>query len=213
MTTAKPLRRDAAENREKVLSAAGRVFAEHGPDGSVDEVARLAGVGMGTLYRRFPTKQALIDELVGDARRELLARARSAAERTDGTGLETLLVSAGELQASRRGCLHQLWNQSDAELDAMNEFRKLLFRLLEAAQTLGRIRLDVTRTDISLVLWSMRGVIETTREIAPNAWRRHLELLLAGLRPVGDGPLGGPLRQRAMTESEGRRISAVVTTN
>ncbi|MDQ1718021.1 MAG: hypothetical protein QOE89_1974, partial [Pseudonocardiales bacterium] len=62
---ARPLRRDAAENRERLLDAAIQVFAEHGLDAGVDEVARVAGVGTGTLYRRFPTKQALIDELVG----------------------------------------------------------------------------------------------------------------------------------------------------
>src|ERR1700759_2475171 len=103
--TTRALRRDAAENRKRILDAAGRVFAEHGLDGSVEEVARVAGVGMGTLYRRFPTKQALIDELVGEARRGLLARARAAAEYSDGTGLEVLLVSAGALQAEQLGCL------------------------------------------------------------------------------------------------------------
>ena len=59
-TQEKPLRRDAAENRQRLLDAAGRVFAEHGPDAGVDEGARVVGVGMGTLYRRFATKQALI---------------------------------------------------------------------------------------------------------------------------------------------------------
>jgi AcrR family transcriptional regulator len=206
-TDARPLRRDAAENREKLLDAAGRVFAEHGLDGSVDEVARLAGVGMGTLYRRFPTKQALIDELVGGARRELLALARTADELTDGTGLEQLLWSAGEFQAGQLGCLHQVWDQSDAELDAMRDFRRILARLLTDAQTCGRIRDDVTRTDLSLVLWSARGVVETTRAVAPDAWRRHLELLIAGLRPVGSGPFVGPLRERPLREVEARRIT------
>jgi AcrR family transcriptional regulator len=201
----RPLRRDAAENREKLLDAAGRVFAEHGLDGSVDEVARLAGVGMGTLYRRFPTKQALIDELVGGARRELLARAQ-AAEVLDGGGLEQLLWSAGEFQAGQLGCLHQVWDQSDAELDAMRDFRRILARLLTDAQNAGRVRADVTRTDLSLVLWSVRGVVETTRTVAPGAWRRHLELLIAGLRPASE-PFAGPLRERPLRDAEARRIT------
>jgi AcrR family transcriptional regulator len=207
MTSARPLRRDAAANREKVLDAANRVFAAHGPDGSVEEVARQAGVGMGTLYRRFPTKQALIDELVGGARRELLALARAAEERTDGTGLEQLLVSAGELQADKLGCLHQVWNESDAELDAMRDFRRILGRLLRSAQAAGRVRAEVTRADISAVFWSTRDIIETTRGIAPTAWRRHLEIFVAGLRPVTDGPFAGPLRQRPMTDDEALRIT------
>lgn len=204
---AKPLRRDAAENREKVLHAASRVFAEHGLDGSVEEVARVAGVGMGTLYRRFPTKQALIDELVGEARRGLLARAEAAAQLAEGTGLEALLFSAGQLQADQLGCLHQLWNQSDAESEALREFRNILAQLLAVAQEQGRIRNDVTRTDISVILWSIRGVIETTRGIAATAWRRHLELLIAGLRPVPDGALATELRERPMSEAQARRIS------
>jgi AcrR family transcriptional regulator len=203
----KPLRRDAAENREKLLDAAGRVFAELGMEGSVDEVARRAGVGMGTLYRRFPTKQALIDELVGEARRKLLALARSAEELTDGTGLEQLLWSAGEFQAGQLGCLHQVWDQSDAELDAMRDFRRILTRLLTDAQSSGRVRADVTRTDLSLALWSVRGVVETTRNVAPLAWRRHLELLIAGLRPVASGPFAGALAERPLRDAEARRIT------
>ena len=80
MTTVseRPLRRDAAENRRRLLDAATEVFSAHGLDGSVEEVARVAGVGMGTLYRRFPTKQDLIDTLVGDMRRELAALAQAA---------------------------------------------------------------------------------------------------------------------------------------
>ena len=202
----KPLRRDAAENREKVLEAAGRVFAEHGMDGSVEEVARLAGVGMGTLYRRFPTKQALIDELVGEGRRSLLALARTASERTDGTGLEELLWSAGRFMADQLGCLHPVWDQSDAELDAMRDFRRILGRLLHSAQAAGQVRADATRTDLSTVLWSLRGVIETTRTVAPLTWRRHLELLIAGLRPV-DGLFAGDLRERPLSDADARRIT------
>src|SRR5213596_431325 len=68
----RPLRRDAAENRERILYAAKQIFADRGLEAPVDEIARVAGVGMGTFYRHFPTKQALIDELVGDVRRRLL---------------------------------------------------------------------------------------------------------------------------------------------
>jgi AcrR family transcriptional regulator len=206
MTPARPLRRDAAENREKVLDAASKVFAEHGLDGSVEEVARLAGVGMGTLYRRFSTKQALIDELVGGARRELLTLARTAEARSDGTGLEELLLAAGALQAEQVGCLSQVWNQSDAELEAMEEFRRIVAGLLQAAQAAGRVRSDVTRTDISLIFWSVRAIMDMTRGISPSAWRRHLELLISGLRPPS-GRFTAQLGERAMSDSAARRIT------
>jgi AcrR family transcriptional regulator len=205
--TIKALRRDAAENREKVLDAAGRVFAEHGLDGSVEEVARVAGVGMGTVYRRFPTKQALIDALVGAARLELLALGRAAAELSDGTGLEQLLWSVGRFQSDRLGCSHQVWDQSDAELDAMTDFRRILSRLLQAAQAAGHIRADATRTDVTTVLWSLRGIIDTTTGVAPLAWRRHLELMIAGLRPVDGGLFAAELLERPMSDAEARRIT------
>jgi AcrR family transcriptional regulator len=205
-TLARPLRRDAAHNKQKILGAALVVFSEDGLEGSVEEVARVAGVGMGTLYRRFPTKQALIDELVGSARRELLTLARTCTELRDGTGLERLLVLAGQLQAGQLGCLQHIWDHSNAELDAMERFRDIVRDLLAESQDVGRIRPDVTSTDISMIMWSLRGVIETTRGIAPNVWRRHLEILIAGLRPT-HGPLADYLHVKAMTQTQARRVT------
>jgi AcrR family transcriptional regulator len=203
----KPLRRDAAENRERVIEAAGVVFAEHGLDAGVDEVAKLAGVGMGTVYRRFPTKQALIDELIGSLRRELLRLAEVAAERTDGTGLEELLVAVGQLQAEQAGCLQQLMQHSDAESETLREFRLRLGRLLAEAQRQGRVRTEVTRGDISMLLWSLSGVIQTTRSMAPNAWRRHLELFLAGLRPAGAAEFSQPLQEKPLTIAQAEQAT------
>jgi AcrR family transcriptional regulator len=207
-TAAKPLRRDAAENREKLLDAATRVFAERGLDASVDEVAREAGVGMGTLYRRFPHKQDLIDELVGGVRRSLLELAVGAAAVTDGTGLEQLLVGVGELQAGQPGCLPQLWTHSDAEAGVMAEFRAILATLLARAQDAGRVRRDAVSTDVTMAMWSLRGLIEMTRDTAPDAWRRHLELLIAGLRPPLDGPFDAPLAAAPLAVDAALRISS-----
>jgi AcrR family transcriptional regulator len=203
----RPLRRDAAENRQRLLDAATEVFAEHGLEAGVEEIARVAGVGMGTLYRRFPTKQDLIDTLVGDMRRELAALARAAATATNGRGLEQLLVSAGELQAGGRGCLSRLWDHSDAELGAMTAFRSTLRQLLIQAQAAGRVRTDVVSTDVWVLMWSLRGVIETTRAVAPNAWRRHLELMVAGLRPAR-GRFASELGERPLSEADARRVTS-----
>jgi AcrR family transcriptional regulator len=182
-SAARPLRRDAAQNRERLLAAASQVFADQGLDAGVEEVARAAGVGMGTLYRRFPSKQALIDELVGGMRHELLLAAQQAAPATDGTGLENLLVRAGELQAAQPACLQRLWAESDAGLDEVAQFRALLAALLASAQEHGRIRSDIVASDVSLVLLSISNLIESSGQVAPNAWRRHVEVMLAGLRP------------------------------
>ncbi|MGI8666473.1 MAG: TetR/AcrR family transcriptional regulator [Jatrophihabitans sp.] len=204
----RPLRRDAAQNRERVIEAAGQVFAEHGLDAGVDEVARLAGVGMGTLYRRFPTKQALIDELIAGLRQELLELARDAAARSDGTGLEELLLAVGQLQATRSGCLQQLLEQSDADPAGVRQFRDLLAELVESARQHARIRPDVTRGDITMIFWAVSEVIETTRAVAPQAWRRHLELLIAGLRPVGDSRFAHPLQEKPLTAGQVEQVRA-----
>jgi AcrR family transcriptional regulator len=204
-TKEKPLRRDAAANRQRLLDAAGRVFAAHGPDAGVEEVAREAGVGMGTLYRRFANKQALIDELVGKLRRELLAIARTAATASDGTGLQRLLFEAAELQAAQSGCLRRLWQYSDAEPEAIEETRRHIAQLLKAAQRQGRVRDEITPADIAVMMWSVRGVIETTSAVAPKAWRRHLELLIAGMRPAGS--TAAILTEKPLTPAEIRKIS------
>ncbi len=160
---------------------------------------------MGTLYRRFPTKQALIDEVVGEGRVRLLRLAQDAATRTDGTGLEELLWSAAEFQAEQLGYLDRLWNQSDAQLAALHEFRAIMAHLLVSAQEHGQIRPDVVRADLTVLFWSLRGVIESTRGIAPLAWRRQLELTIAGMRPVSDGRFRAELRGRALSEAEAAR--------
>jgi hypothetical protein len=91
------------------------------------------------------------------------------------------------------GCLPKLWN-TDHHL--VGTARDLIAGLLSEAQAHGRVRSDLTSTDLSLVMWSMRGVLETTRTTAPEAWRRHLDLLIAGMRPT-DGTLAHrPLSQK-----------------
>jgi AcrR family transcriptional regulator len=178
-----PLRRDAAENRRLVLDAAARVFAEHGLEASVEHIAQVAGVGIGTLYRRFPTKDALVAELVRDVLSTLCQLAADATDQPDGSGLEHFLVASSEYQAEHRGCLPRLWN-ADADDVAVHEVRRTIATLLDDAKHHGVVRQDLTSTDLTLTMWSIRGVIETTRDVAPDAWRRHLDLLLAGMRPT-----------------------------
>lgn len=178
----KVLRRDAAENRQRLPDAAALVFSERGLDASVDEIARVAGVGMGTLYPRFPTKDALISELVRQLLSDLVALADSALSASDGMGLERLLYGTGEVQASSKGYLSRLWND-DETMILKQEFRRDLVELLHLAKRHGRIREDATLTDMDLVFWAMRCAVETTRGVTDSAWRRILAIMLAGLRP------------------------------
>ena len=104
------MRSDAQKNRERLLVAAGQVFEEKGLEASVADVARAAGVGMGTLYRRFPSKDALIEALVSDVLEATIAMAEEAASCPDGTGLEHFLRAVSGYHAEHLGCLPKLWN-------------------------------------------------------------------------------------------------------
>jgi AcrR family transcriptional regulator len=201
ITTERPLRRDAAENRARLLLAAGRVFDARGLDAGVEEIAREAGVGMGTLYRRFPTKDALIEALVHDLLETIIAMARHAAQQPEGTGLEHFLEATSDYQANNPGCLPRLWH--DTEHGLVQTARRLIAELLEDAKRHHRIRDDLTSTDLNVIMWSLRGVIQSTRSLAPDAWRRHLELLTAGMRPAEHH-----LTQPALTQQQ---LDAILT--
>ena len=189
----RPLRRDAADNRLRLLTAASRVFESQGLDASVADVARAAGVGMGTLYRRFPSKEALIEALVSEVLEAHVTMAKEAALLPDGVGLESFLEASGAYQAEHLGCLPKLW---DTDHELVRTARELIANLLSNAQAHGRVRTDLTSTDLTMVMWSLRGVLQTSRGSAPHAWRRYLDLLIAGMRPT-DVPLShAPLTQR-----------------
>jgi AcrR family transcriptional regulator len=194
------LRRDAAENRELLLAAAAKVFAEQGIGAGVEEIARVAGVGVGTLYRRFPNKDALIAELVQDVLDRMSALATAATERPDGSGLEHYLEGSSAYQMEHRGCLPRLWNTS-TDNEALVQLRAKIATLLADAKRHGRVREEITATDLTMLMWSIRGVIETTRDVAPDAWRRHLGILIAGLRPSED-----TLQHKALSRAQVDRV-------
>lgn len=176
------VRRESVENRERLLLAARDVFAVKGLDAPVEEIARAAGLGMGTLYRHFPTKQSLIDELVGQLRLNLLAMVRRACRRDSADGLELFLYDAGKAHAREPGYMQFLWSRSSSEQAAVEEVLRSLDLLLDRAKAAGRVRADIVATDIWMTLWSLRGIIEITLGVAPSAWKRHLQLLIAGMR-------------------------------
>jgi AcrR family transcriptional regulator len=205
----RPMRSDALKNRERLLAAAGRVFEEKGLEASVADVARAAGVGMGTLYRHFPSKEALVEALVSEVLETTIALAEAAADRPDGAGLEQFLRESSAYQAEHLGCLPKLWI-TDHHL--VQTARDLIAGLLSDAQAHGRIRSDLRSTDISLALWSIRGVLETTGPNAREAWERHLDLLIAGMRPTDAELAHGPLGQNQIDRILARREASPVTT-
>ena len=201
----KPMRSDAVKNRERLLVAAGQVFEEKGLEASVADVARAAGVGMGTLYRRFPSKDALIEALVTEVLETTIAMAEEAATRPDGTGLEHFLQASSAYQAEHLGCLPKLWSTDHPLIPAA---RQRIADLLTDAQAHGRVRPDLKSTDISLALWSIRGVLETTGANAPEARNRHLDLLIAGMRPSASALVHRPLSQNQIDRIVATRVQA-----
>jgi AcrR family transcriptional regulator len=181
----RPLRADARRNRERVLAAARAVFSEQGRDAQMDDVARAAGVGVGTLYRHFPTKQALLGALIVDAFDRIAAEARRALEDPDPwAGLTRVLWFAAENLAGDRAFSEAM--ASDVEVPAgatagQASLTESLSALMRRAQAAGTLRPDAEIDDIPMLMCGVgMGTIKAHR--VPQAWRRHLAIVIDGLR-------------------------------
>jgi AcrR family transcriptional regulator len=209
VTTTAATRSDALRNRAKLVAAARELFAKEGVDVSVEEITRHAGVGMGTLYRHFPTKDELIDAVLEDAFDEIVDLAREAAATADAwAGLTGFFERLLELHAQNRGVkdIVALRGHGSRRAEAMRaRLRPLLARIVERAREQGTLRADFTPDDLPLVFWTANRVIELTQDVAPAYWRRYLALLLDGLRPDAATPLPEPPLTRAqLTRALGR---------
>jgi AcrR family transcriptional regulator len=177
-------RRDAVRNYHRILEAARDVLGESGADASMEEIAARAGVGVGTVYRRFANKDALIDELLRLSMCEALTAARQAMACPGGDGLERLLRGLGALFAAHARYAHLLLERS-AESAAAVEIRAAVEELTSRARAAGTLQPGVTVGDVMALIWAMRGLTETTSEVAPESWQRFLDIHLAGLRSPG----------------------------
>ncbi|HEY1970401.1 MAG TPA: helix-turn-helix domain-containing protein [Pseudonocardia sp.] len=190
------LRRDAQRNRQLLIEAATEVLSEHGLDAPLDEIARRAGVGNATLYRRFPTRDDLYEAVfakAGDDLREIGDRVLAI---KDGwTALTGYLDEVCTFMATDRG-LCDLMTERMPRSPALNEIRiyadNLVKTLLERAQRQGTARADIGLPDLILVMCSLQRVIPAVDAVAPDAWRRHLALTLDALRPAAASPLPPP---------------------
>jgi AcrR family transcriptional regulator len=196
-TTAKPpLRRDAQRNRERILEATRAAFAERGLEIGVDEIARRAGVGMGTLYRHFPTKDALIDAIVDARFAELTAAAAQALEAPDAWGgFAAFLEAAVALQGDDRGFKDALAARGPDAPRVKVARRRLhtaIERLVTRARDEGGLREDVTTEDVLVLLWATARVVERTEDIAPGQVRRFVAMHLDGLRAAAATPPPAP---------------------
>lgn len=192
----KPLRADAARNRDRLLSAAREMFAERGLDAPLEDIARRAAVSIGTLYNHFPTREALVDAIIPArlAALEQLAEA-AGADPDPWRGFVTFLEGLFALQASDRGLNDALARRYPAspELTAACE-RGMRYaeRIVTRARDAGRLRADFTLSDLVTLMWAMYQVIRESLATAPDAWRRCLAFFLDGLRTEAAHPLPGP---------------------
>jgi AcrR family transcriptional regulator len=188
--TVRPLRADARRNRERILEAAVEVFSEQGVDAQIDDVARRADLGVGTIYRHFPTKDALITELVRQKFRVFCENAREALA-DDGEPFEVFaaLLRRNATFCSRDAAVqHALsasgeaaWTNAQTEID---ELIGLTDALVRRAQDAGAMRSDVSAIDIPML---MCGVSATMAHDFPGFdWHRHLELVIDMLRSCRD---------------------------
>jgi AcrR family transcriptional regulator len=187
----RPLRRDAERNRQRILEAATEVFNERGLEVSLDDVARHAWVGVGTVYRRFPSKEDLVEALFVARIESVAALAEQAGQAADPwSGLVTFMTKAAEMLAGDVG-LRQLLMFATYGRDGVSYARQrnlpLVARLVKRAQDSGQLRPDLQPTDIPFIIFMLTDSTQFAREASPEIWRRYLSLLLDGLRPERAG--------------------------
>jgi AcrR family transcriptional regulator len=192
------LRADAARNRQRVLAAAAQVFAERGLDASLDDVAHAAGVGVGTVYRRFPNKDALVDALFEDKIENMLVLAREAATFDDAwEGFVHFVGRALEWQMRNRG-LRDVLLHSDRPCAGAARTREavtpILTDIIERAQAAGKLRPDVVVNDVPMLVTMLGAVSDYVGVNDPELWQRYMVLILDGLIAdrAGWTPLNNP---------------------
>jgi AcrR family transcriptional regulator len=176
-------RRDAVRNYHRILDAARDVLGECGANASMEEIAARAGVGVGTVYRRFAGKDALIDELLRLVLEEVLAATDQALARTDGCGLEEFLRAIGQSFADHARYADLLLERR-ADGGTAGRIRTAVDELTARARRAATVNPDITVGDVLALIWAMRGLVQTAGVVAPDAWQRFLDIHLAGLRSV-----------------------------
>ena len=176
---ARPLRADARRNRERILKAARAVFAASGREAHLDDVARRAKVGVGTVYRHFPTKDALLEALAREQFELLTQWAREAEEGPDAWAAFNAMVWRGaELQASDRALMEAVADFKPGVAEQASELHASIERLIRRAQEQGRMRPDATGSDVQLMMCGLGSVMQ----MSGDGWRRYLTVMLDGMR-------------------------------
>ena len=183
------LRADAQRNLERILGAACEVLAEYGSEASVADIAERAGVGTATIFRRFPTKDALVTAVIAQRMAELVAQVGEAlAEPDPGKAFRGFMRTVAEYNVRDR-CFCDATGtdvfQEPAVAPLVGELFEGIEALLTRAQAAGAVRKDVTAVDALVLVFAVAQSAHAVEHAAPDAWRRYLDLVLDGLRPEG----------------------------
>ncbi|QXJ20881.1 TetR/AcrR family transcriptional regulator [Actinomadura graeca] len=186
-------RADAARNRDKLVAAGAAVFGRRGLDAPLDEVARRAGVSIGTLYNHFPTRQDLFDAIFPErlaALERVAESAKAAADPWDGFVL--FIEGLFAMQAEDRGLndvLVRRFPTASGVGEACHRGAGYAAEVIDRAKRSGRLRGDFELQDLVTLMWAMSQVIRESVDAAPDAWRRCLAFYLDGLRAEAAHPL------------------------
>jgi AcrR family transcriptional regulator len=180
------LRKDAARNRQRVIDAARDLFATRGLDATLNEVAHHGGIGVGTVYRRFPTKEALFEAIFEDAIDEVVALADSGLEFDDSwRGFAWFVEQMCQATATDRGLREILFgkvgvcNRVDA---ARTRLVPKIAELVEHAQKDGHLRLEISDADMPILGMLAGTVSEFAGHVDADLWQRYVAIFLDGLR-------------------------------
>ncbi|MGW1026753.1 TetR/AcrR family transcriptional regulator [Streptomyces sp. NPDC002577] len=214
-TAAQPLRSDAERNRERIIAAARRVFARDGLGASMASVAREAGVGIATIFRRFPTKEELVAAVFSD-RMDAYADAVAVAldDPDPWHGFTGYIETACAMQAADYGfadVLTMSFPTAKALEQRRNEAYEGMVQLISRAKAGGRLREDFDPSDLVLVHMANAGVVNATGDAAPDAWRRVTALLIQSFETPARGPLPDPPEHDALYKAMLRASPADLT--
>lgn len=180
------LRKDAERNRQRVLTAARELFAIKGMEATLNDVAHHAGVGVGTVYRRFATKEALVEAIFEEGIAEVVWLAETALQQKNSwDGLVWFIERQCELAATDRGLREMIYSRAyggDRVDCAREELVPLITTLVERARHDGHLRSDIEHTDTPIIGLLAGTVSEWAGHVDPELWRRYVALLLEGMR-------------------------------
>ena len=209
-TETRPLRADAERNRKRLLDAAAAVFAERGLEASTAEIARRAGVGQGTVFRRFPTKDDLVAAIVVDRLTEITERARALVVQPPAEGAVLAFMAEMASMHVRDHGLIEAVNGTQALADpavhdAHGELMDVLEDVVKRDQEAGLIREDLGAFDVMALSKAIASACNP--QIPTLSWKRYLAVVSAGLRP-SDEKLPGRAPTRAQLDRMLAELSA-----